>query len=63
MFECLFCINIPDTDRPVNARLKTKCCFHDMTDNRPPHEQGRYELYFSIMKIYPVNNSIKKKDK
>jgi hypothetical protein len=54
---------IPDNDNPVNARLKTKCCFQDMPDNTPPHEQGRYELYFSMMNIYPVKSSIKKKDK
>jgi len=51
---------IADNDNRVNTRLKTKCCFHDMLDNTPPQEQGRYELYFSIMNIYPVNSSIKK---
>jgi hypothetical protein len=48
-FDVEFSTNMPVNDNPVNTKLKTKCCFQDMIDNTPPQEQGRYELYLSMI--------------
>ena len=41
IFFVEFCMMMAANDSPVNNRLKMKCCFQDMIDKTPPHEQGK----------------------
>jgi hypothetical protein len=44
---------------PVNMILKTKCSFHDICFNTPPHEHGSLGVNAIMYDKYKVNNTIK----